>query len=178
MDTLDYSANGLNQGSKVIIAAAGQSRRQLKHELPSSLSLPPGYYAPRIVMPGIVAIKGPPCLAASVPGQDESMISFCRNDFEPDILAGFPLVVIVDDSEFVSRTLNNFLWVVFTRSDPAADLYGVGSFVEAKHWGCSGPLVIDARQKPHHAPPLINDPEIEKQVDALGAAGQPLHGII
>ena len=178
MDTLDYSANGLNQGSKVIIAAAGQSRRQLKHEFPSSLHLPPGFSAPRVVMPGIVAVKGPPCLVASVPGEDESIISFCQSDFELDIFSGFPLVVIVDDSEFVSRTFNNFLWITFTRSDPAADLYGVGSFVEAKHWGCSGPLVIDARRKPHHAPPLIDDPEVEKRVDALGAAGQPLHGII
>jgi 4-hydroxy-3-polyprenylbenzoate decarboxylase len=87
-------------------------------------------------------------------------------------------VVGVEDSEFVSRTLNNFLWVVFTRSDPAADLYGINSFVEAKHWGCRGPLVIDARRKPHHAPLLVDDPEIEKRVDSLGAAGQPLHGII
>jgi len=178
MDTLDYSANGFNQGSKVIIAAAGQSRRQLKDELPPSLHLPPGFSHPKIVIPGIVAVKGPPCLAASVPGEDESIISFCQSDFELDIFSGFPLVVIVDDSEFVSRIFNNFLWVTFTRSDPAADLYGVGSFVEAKHWGCSGPLVIDARRKPHHAPPLIDDPEVEKRVDVLGVAGQPLHGII
>lgn len=178
MDTLDYSANGLNQGSKVVIAAAGQSRRQLAVELPAGLRLPPGFFAPRIVMPGIVAVKGPPCLGTGEPGKDESIIRFCRSDFAPDIFAGFPLVVVVDDSEFVSRTLNNFLWVTFTRSDPAADIYGIGAFIEAKHWGCSGPLVIDARRKPHHAPPLIDDPEVEKRVDALGAVGQPLHGII
>jgi 4-hydroxy-3-polyprenylbenzoate decarboxylase len=70
------------------------------------------------------------------------------------------------------------LWVTFTRSNPAADIEGIGAFIEKKHWGCTGALVIDARLKPHHAPPLEEDPEIEKRVDALGASGGPLHGII
>jgi 4-hydroxy-3-polyprenylbenzoate decarboxylase len=84
------------------------------------------------------------------------------------------LIVIVDDSHFTATSLNNFLWVVFTRSNPAADLYGVGSFIEQKHWGCRGSLVIDARIKPHHAPPLIEDPQITKKVDARAARGGPL----
>jgi len=82
--------------------------------------------------------------------------------------------VLVDDSEFVASTLNNFLWVVFTRSNPAADLYGIESFVEQKHWGCRGSLVIDARIKPHHAPPLEEDDAVSKRVDALAARGGPL----
>ena len=90
----------------------------------------------------------------------------------------FPLVVLVDDSEFCARTLNNFLWMTFTRSDPARDIRGIGEFVEMKHWGCSGSLVIDARRKPHHAPPLEDDPEVEHKVDEMGAPGGILHGII
>jgi len=68
--------------------------------------------------------------------------------------------------------------VTFTRSNPASDIDGIGSFVEEKHWGCRGALVIDARIKPHHAPPLVEDPVVSKRVDALGAPGGPLHGII
>ena len=86
--------------------------------------------------------------------------------------------MIVDDSEFAARTLNNWLWVTFTRSNPAADVHGVGSFTRQKHWGCTGPVVIDARIKPHHAPPLEEDPAVTRRVDALGAPGGPLHGII
>ena len=86
--------------------------------------------------------------------------------------------MVVDDSEFAARTVRNFLWVTFTRSNPAADIDGVGASNHQKHWGCAGPLVIDARIKPHHAPPLVDDPEIERRVDALGAPGGPLHGII
>jgi 4-hydroxy-3-polyprenylbenzoate decarboxylase len=39
-------------------------------------------------------------------------------------------------------------------------------------------LVIDARLKPHHAPPLVEDAEITRRVDALAAPGGPLLGIL
>ena len=71
------------------------------------------------------------------------------------------------DPAFAARSLSNFLWVTFTRSNPSHDVHGVGSFVRAKHWGCEGPLIIDARIKPHHAPPLIEDPEVTRRVDDL-----------
>jgi 4-hydroxy-3-polyprenylbenzoate decarboxylase len=93
-------------------------------------------------------------------------------------LSKFPLVVVVDDSEFTAKSWENFLWVTFTRSDPATDIYGVGSFTHCKHWGSRGSLIIDARLKTYHAPPLEDDPEVEKRVDGLGAPGGPLHGII
>jgi 4-hydroxy-3-polyprenylbenzoate decarboxylase len=67
---------------------------------------------------------------------------------------------------------------VFTRSDPASDIYGVGAFIHRKHCGCRGALVIDARLKPHHPAPLEEDPAVAKRVDALAAPGGPLHGLI
>ena len=106
------------------------------------------------------------------------MEAFCAFFSDADPLNAFPLVVVADDSEFTARNADNFVWVTFTRSDPAGDIYGIGSAIRAKHWGCSGSLVIDARRKPHHAPALEEDAEIEKRVDALGAPGGPLHGII
>jgi 4-hydroxy-3-polyprenylbenzoate decarboxylase len=82
--------------------------------------------------------------------------------------------VVVDDPEFAAKTLNNFLWVTFTRSNPATDIRGVGERMEDKHWCCSGPLVIDARRKPRHAPPLIENPEVTRKIDALASRGGPL----
>jgi len=90
----------------------------------------------------------------------------------------FPLIVIADDSDFLSQSFRNFLWTVFTRSNPSHDIYGVRSFIEHKHWGCRGSLIIDARSKPHHAPALEPDPEISKKVDRLAEKGRSLHGII
>jgi 4-hydroxy-3-polyprenylbenzoate decarboxylase len=173
IDTLDYSGHGFNAGSKVVVAAAGPVRRALPTELPAPVRLPDGFRAPRVAMPGVLAVEGPAYRIG-----DGSVRRFCETAADEDSIRAFPLVVVVDDSEFVARTLRNSLWVTFTRSNPAADIDGVGAFTEAKHWGCAGPLVIDARVKPHHAPPLVDDPDVERRVDALGAPGGPLHGII
>jgi 4-hydroxy-3-polyprenylbenzoate decarboxylase len=171
IDTLDYSGTGLNEGSKVIIAAAGPPRRPLPTELPRRLALPEGFREPRVCLPGVLSVQAPAFAAMDAEG-------FCRPFRPGDAINAFPLVVLVDDSAFTARTLNNFLWVTFTRSNPAADAYGIGSFTRQKHWGCEGSLVIDARIKPHHAPPLVEDPEVSRRVDALGAPGRPLHRII
>ena len=167
MDTLDYSGSGFNEGSKVVVAAAGPVIRKLPTDIPSELSLPAGYRDPKVCMPGVLAITGPNFSSGHV-------AEFCHAFSPEQPLNQFPLVLIVDDSEFTARTLNNFIWTTFTRSNPAADIAGIGSSVIDKHWGCQGSLVIDARIKPHHAPPLIEDPEISKRVDALAARGGPL----
>jgi 4-hydroxy-3-polyprenylbenzoate decarboxylase len=177
IDTLDYSGAGLNKGSKVVIAAAGPKLRTLPTDIPAGLSLPRGFSEPRVCLPGVLAVQGPPCTAYRE-CVDMDLDAFCAFYPERDPITVFPLIIIVDDSAFTARTLNNFLWVTFTRSNPAADIYGIGAFNRCKHWGCIGPLVIDARSKPHHAPPLIDEPTIAKRVDALGAPGGQLHGII
>jgi 4-hydroxy-3-polyprenylbenzoate decarboxylase len=174
IDTLDYSGHGLNQGSKVVIAAAGPVRRELPNELPAGARLPDGFANPRVVLPGILAVQGP---AYRQNAGTNDIVSFRRSFGRDDPIHGFPLIVIVDDSEFTAKSERNFLWVTFTRSDPAADIEGIGAFIDKKHWGCTGPLVIDARIKPHHAPPLIDDPAVERRVDELAAQGGPLHGI-
>lgn len=177
IDTLDYSGSGLNAGSKVVIAAAGDKKRELPTTVAANLSLPAGFADPRLCLPGILAIRGPRCTAGrNCP--DPVIEEFCRQFGPENPINSFPLVIIVDDSEFTARTLNNFLWVTFTRSNPASDLYGIGAHSVSRHWGCTGPLVIDARTKDHHAPPLIPDPIVEKKVDSMGAPGGILHGII
>jgi 4-hydroxy-3-polyprenylbenzoate decarboxylase len=179
IDTLDYSGSALNEGSKVVIAAAGPRRRELPTALPES-SLPRGFREPHVCLPGILAVQAPP-FPTDQPSDAQSDVerfcgAFATNRDHP--LHSFPLLILVDDSNFTAQSLNNLLWVTFTRSNPAVDIDGIGSFIEHKHWGCSGPLVIDARLKPHHAPPLEPDPAISKRVDTLGAPGGPLHKII
>ncbi len=180
VDTLDYSGLGLNEGSKVVIAAAGPSRRTLPTSFPSDLHLPEGFDSPQVCAPnvlaGILVIQGPPCTRTRH-AQDPTMAEFCRELHTRGQLMDWPLIVVADDSAFVAQTLNNFIWTTFTRSDPACDIYGVGETMNCKHWGCPGPLVIDARAKPHHAPALESDPEVEKRVDRLAVKGGPLAGL-
>jgi 4-hydroxy-3-polyprenylbenzoate decarboxylase len=81
------------------------------------------------------------------------------------------LIVVCDDSEVMAADFSNVVWASFTRSNPGNDLHGIGAFTEHKHWGCTGPVVIDARVKPWHAPGLVEDEEVSRRVDALQARG-------
>ena len=178
IDTLDYSGEGLNRGSKLVVAAAGPPLRTLPVAIDSRLTLPEelGFRRAMVFLPGILVVEGPAWKQESS-GPDQAVDRFCLALNRRDTINNFPLVVVVDQSEFAARSLDNFLWTTFTKSNPATDIYGIEAFLRDKHWGCFGSLVIDARTKPHHAPPLIEDPEVTRRVDALAAPGGPLHGV-
>ena len=177
IDTLDYSGEGFNQGSKLVIAASGPRKRVLATECPSQISLPEGFHSPKLCMRGVLAIQANArasidTLLEHWTGQngspwDHSSSGKTRAGWMDSI----PWVVLVDDSAFTSQSVNNFLWVAFTRSNPATDIRGVDETVQNKHWGCAGPIVLDARIKPHHAPPLLESPEVTRRIDALAARG-------
>ncbi len=157
IDTLDYSGRKLNHGSKVIVAAVGSPIRQLGRSPDdgiSALSLPQGFSNPRLVFPGVVAIQG-----SSHARIGELAETLSRWNFRER----FPLVTVADDSSFAARTLDNWLWVTFTRSDPARDIYGANSGFDQKHWKCEAPLIIDARTKPCLQGIVEDDPKLEAQ---------------
>ncbi len=159
IDTLDYSGQGLNSGSKVVIAAAGEVLRVLTAELPAGVTIPEPFVEHAMVMPGVLAITAPEYVDARVAGFE---IYGLAEHLENQELSGLALIVLCDDAAFTAANINNFVWVTFTRSNPAVDINGVGgAFLSPKHWGCTGPLIIDARKKPHHAPELIMDKEVE-----------------
>ena len=146
------------------------------HLLEWDLRLPEGFGPAALVMPGVLALQGPAWDA-----RGEAVAAELGAALEGGPLHGtstrWPLVVLCDDASMVARTLANFLWVTFTRSNPSHDVHGVGAFVEHKHWGCRGAVIVDARAKPHHAPALEEDPEVTRRVEALAAPGGPLHGL-
>jgi 4-hydroxy-3-polyprenylbenzoate decarboxylase len=151
-------------------------RRELPASVPENLHLPDGFSAPRLALPGVLVLNGPP--ASSHRGLPDPRIeAFCTALPPEHPLNRFPLVVVVDDSDFVSANINNFVWTTFTRSNPAADIYGLGAATIARHWGCSGSLVIDARAKAHHAPPLLEDPALVRKIEALAVQNGPLAGL-
>jgi 4-hydroxy-3-polyprenylbenzoate decarboxylase len=175
IDTLDYSGIGLNQGSKLALAAAGPKRRTLWTEPPGTLSIPRPFAEPRLVLPGVLAVQAPPFTSYNAVTAE---ISTLEQGLSGQDLAGLALLVLCDDAAFAAASIDNFVWVTFTRSNPSHDVHGIGEFTEHKHWGCRGPLIIDARRKPHHSPPLEPDPAVERRVDRLGQRGASLHGII
>ncbi len=175
IDTLDYSGSDLNSGSKVAIAVAGDIKRELFKELPAGFALPRPFQNFKMVMPGILAVEAPKYISAS---ETEKEIAILNESLKSENLDSLPLMILCDDAGFTAETINNFVWVTFTRSNPSHDIYGINAFTENKHWRCNGPLIIDARIKPHHAPPLIKDPAVEKRVDKLGEKGGSLNGVI
>lgn len=175
IDTLDYSGTDINSGSKIAIAAAGDKRRTLWEELPASFTLPRPFENHKLVIPGIIAVDAPKYTDAAETAKEVEILNSALG-FKN--LESLPLIVLCDDAGFTAETINNFVWVTFTRSNPSHDIHGINSFTENKHWGCKGPMIIDARIKPHHAPLLIKDPEVEKKVDELGKEGGSLHKII
>lgn len=177
IDTLDYTGHGFNQGSKLVIACSGEPKRKLADHWDEKIELPFGYKNPQMLIKGLVAIEGPPY--PKEPSPDFLALAELKTRLASSVnrLKGVALILIVDDSYFVSKHINNWLWVWFTRSNPATDVHGVLESIHHKHWGCAGPILIDARVKPGYPPDLIDDPATEKKVDALASQGQPFYGI-
>lgn len=175
IDTLDYSGSGWNAGSKVVWACCGAKKRDLKAVLPNDFTLPQGFSQPKFAQEGVLVLKGSKCTDMQTAERQMHQLTQHLERFEWNTI---PLIVVADDSDFVTQTLNNFVWVTFTRSNPSHDIYGVNSSVVHKHWGCKGALIIDARVKPHHAPELIPDAKVSEKVDKLFRKGGELYGKI
>ncbi len=176
IDTLDYSGTGLNTGSKVVLAAYGEPIRELATEVPGILKALKAFEQPTVVMPGVIAIKTKPFTNYATVIEEMQMLNDQLQD-AVDQLKQVAILVVCDDSEFVAANMRNYLWVTYTRCNPSHDMHGIKASVVNKHWGCEGPLVIDARIKPHHAPPVEKDPAVEKRIDRLFAKGGSLHNI-
>ncbi|NDE11090.1 MAG: UbiD family decarboxylase [Chitinophagia bacterium] len=175
IDTLDYSGTSINSGSKVVIAAYGAVRRELATSVPKCLNDLHGFNNPQLILPGVIALQAPAFI-----NYTEAKVEFTKLDGQLNSnltsLEGIPFIVICDDANFLSENINNFLWTTFTRSNPSHDIQGIGTFYNNKHWGCNGPLVIDARSKPHHAPPVVVDPITNGKINYLFEKGGSLYG--
>ncbi|MEP7269046.1 MAG: UbiD family decarboxylase [Saprospiraceae bacterium] len=174
VDTLDYSGDGWNAGSKLILACCSDPIRALTSILNDSFSMDGHLTKPNFIDKGLLCISAPGFESYEM---ESSKIKNWVHSMADNDLSGIALIVLCDDSEFSSASWNNFLWVTFTRSNPSHDVYGFGSRIEYKHWACQGPLIIDARIKPHHAPLLETDPKVSEKVDHYFRKGGPLYGL-
>ena len=175
IDTLDYSGTSLNSGSKLVVAAYGEVLRKLSTTINTSLKELNTFQNPQVAIPGVLVLQGNKF--ENYEKTKQEFENFNEEVKQKNInLEGFPMIVIADDSEFTAANLKNWLWVTFTRSNPSHDIYGINSFTEYKHFGCDN-IIIDARIKPHHAPVLEKNPEIEKRVDKLFEKGGSLYNL-
>ncbi len=161
IDTLDYSGTSINSGSKVVFAANGIVKRTLGKIVPVFLN----EYNGTFIMPGVLSIQLKPFTTYDAAHEEMNSINEKLKMYAAE-LDSFPIIILCDDANFAAEKLNNFLWVAFTRTNPSHDIYGINSFTENKHWGCTS-VIFDARIKPHHAPPLVLDEGVERRVDEV-----------
>ncbi|MEN9382175.1 MAG: hypothetical protein RI940_1056 [Bacteroidota bacterium] len=159
IDTLDYSGENLNSGSKLVLAAYGEVKRTLTTQIPDAIQNLNG--DAHLIMPGVIALN-----AAKM---NIHLLQTILNGLGTELLEnlGVAMLVLTEDSAWMASDMQNFLWATFTRANPSHDIDGIDAFVDHKHWGCKGPLIIDATIKKHHAPPVVKDAEVEKRVDAI-----------
>jgi len=147
MDTLDYTGRQLNHGSKAIMFGLGSPKRDLPRHIEMRTLL------------GIKGIKPfcAGCLLLEVPSFKNS--PEFANDMLPHLLAepfkDWPLLILVDDLTLALEP-TGFLWQVFTRFDPAHDIYAATEIIQHRlvH---HGPILIDARMKPGYPGEVLPD---------------------
>ena len=172
IDTLDYSGTGLNAGSKVVFAAYGEQQRRLCGSVPNGFVGLSNFGSATLVMPGVIALQANKFINYELANEEiVALNTALLSATSLEALNSVAMIIVCDDSGFMAAQLNNFLWATFTRCNPSHDIHGVDSFFENKHWGCKGPLIMDARIKPHHAPILIPDAGVESNIERFFKEG-------
>ena len=156
-DTLDYTGPSVNKGSKAMLMGLGkEKRRELPREF--SASLPSDCCKPKVFLPGTLVIQGAsyteaPDLAQQLAEQDE--------------LRDWPVILLVDNSDEATSSMQEFLWTFFTRFEPAADIHGKSATVHRFHVGLEPPIAIDCRMKPWYTAVLEVDKKTKDRVDSI-----------
>ncbi|MBG9795850.1 4-hydroxybenzoate decarboxylase [Paenibacillus dendritiformis] len=153
-DTLDYTGHKLNHGSKGIMLGVGEPVRELPH----------AYEGGPIDEITDVAVFCRGCLTMSGASYEaEPQLAERLMERLADQETPWPLVFLVDDAQ-VARTQLSFLWTVFTRFNPASDIYARME-VRNHHIAYRLPIVIDARMKPGYPDELFPREDIVQRVD-------------
>lgn len=153
MDTLDYCGPEVNKGSKAVLLGLGQAVRSLPQSFTGSI--PSDVREARVFCPGCLVLSGRSYAEDSK--QAERLAQW--KDF-----AEWQLIILTDDAS-IAGSAPDFLWAVFTRFEPAADIYAARTEVRRHHLCYSGPIVIDARMKPSYPEELVCDAETARKVD-------------
>lgn len=156
-DTLDYTSGRMNEGSKAILMGLGDKRYTLADNPQSELKNPI-FRNQKVYAPGVLVVEGP-----GWQHQD----SVVRQLLLEEAVQPFRIVCLVDNSAECVRDDPSFLWTVFTRLEPAADIYAKESRLERFHVQLSAPIVLDCRVKPWYPPVVEPLAETVAQVNAV-----------
>ncbi|OBZ09385.1 MULTISPECIES: UbiD family decarboxylase [Bacillales] len=153
-DTLDYTGGKLNHGSKGVMLGVGEPIRELPSDYTEGaideITAAQPYCRGCLVVSG-ASYEQEPKLAQRL------LERLTEKETE------WPLVILADDAA-IAAAQTPFLWTVFTRFNPADDIYA-NSDIRRHHFGYKLPVVIDARMKPGYPDELFPREDIVKLVD-------------
>lgn len=160
MDTLDYAGPKVNEGSKGVLLALGDKRR----DLPTVFGGAGGGKPALGTQVGRVEVYCPGCLCVEGPSyaQDPDWKDKVARD---PAFADWPFVVLTDDAGRAAKSDMNFLWTTFTRFDPASDFTAANVELVKNHAAFTPPVVLDARMKPWYPEELFCDDDTAKLVE-------------
>lgn len=150
-DTLDMTGPKQNHGSKALFFGLGPERRHL----PTTFSAPcPSFIRNATVFcPGCLVLD---CIDPQIhPDRITQEKSF----------AEWPLLILVDDARVTASSQLEFLWSVFTRFEPASDIFATQTKISRNSLHFSLPLLIDARMKSSYSSMLQPSSETVSLVD-------------
>lgn len=154
MDTLDYTGPKVNEGSKGVLLGLGEPIRKLPTAFVGPL--PPRCARVAVFCPGCLVVE-----SESFVADPDAAARFARDPR----LEAWPLIVIVDDARTTVGSEARFLWTVFTRFEPGADIHAADVSVVRNHPTFRGPIAIDARTKPSYPKELFCDTDTARRVD-------------
>lgn len=153
MDTLDYTGPEVNKGSKGVIVGLGPAKRDLPREFTSEL--PAGLRDASVYTPG--------CLVVGGASHDEAP-TLAADIAKMEVFSPWPLIILCDNPRHAAASTINFLWTVFTRFEPAADIHAARQRIVRAHVVYTGPVVIDSRMKKWYPAEALASPETAVKV--------------
>lgn len=152
LDTLDYTGPELNKGSRGVLLGIGSKKRDLPETFSGTL--------PTCVRDVAVFTAG--CLVLEVPNFETFKDYDAINSHTS--FTHWPMLILVDNIKKALKSVDSFMWTVFTRFEPAADIH-FNSFKIVRHHLCyQGPMLIDARMKPSYPPEVLCDNDTDNLV--------------
>jgi UbiD family decarboxylase len=155
-DTLDYTGPSVNKGSKAMMMGLGKEKiRKLPTEF--SGNLPAHCQKVKAFLPGTLVLQ------TTDYEQEPELAETIAKD---PALSDWPAILLVDNCDAATSSVQEFLWTFFTRFEPAADIHGAATTVQRFHVGLTPPIVFDCRMKPWYTDVLEVDEATRKLVDS------------
>jgi len=159
-DTLDFTGPTMNEGSRLILLAAGNGRE------PRRGAPPPPPPPPAEVHRHVTGLTrlGPAVLVAQVSADADRQAVMHALGEHPITREYLFHVLVSQDVPLDDPRLT--LWGWFTRFDPFADIHPAGRELDGNRMVLQFPIAIDATWKPGYRKPVAFDPDHQERVES------------